>query len=109
MPRCPDKLSQNGGTSMAGKALKKINLAFLSTLALALAGVNAVQAQGAKTPIKIGVLTERSGVLGEMGVHNDVGIALAVKEINAAGGILGRPVEAVVADEQSDPTQAVNE
>ncbi len=61
------------------------------------------------TPIKIGVLNERSGVLGEVGAQNEVGYMLAVKEINAAGGILGRPVEIIEADDQSDPTQGVTE
>jgi len=77
------------------------------TLAALIAG-NGAAAQS-KQPIRIGVLTERSGVLGEMGVHNDMGVGLAVKEINAKGGIMGRPVEVIMADEQSDPTQAVNE
>ena len=31
----------------------------------------------AKQPIRIGVLTERSGVVGEMGVHNDINWCMA--------------------------------
>lgn len=91
-------------------------LASAAVLSLAL-GSGAALAQASKaaapaprgTPIKIGVLTPRSGALGEVGRHNDIGLAFAMKEINALGGIAGRPVELVEADDQSDPTQAVNE
>jgi branched-chain amino acid transport system substrate-binding protein len=103
----PANMHATTGGGMTCIALKKWFVASGAVIALAFAAGTA-QAQNAK-PIRIGVLTERSGVLGEMGVQNDVGINLAVKEINAAGGILGRPVEVVIADEQSDPTQAVNE
>ena len=97
---------------MLNSSKRKFALASAAALTMALAAGFA-HAQAAKapsgTPIKIGVLTERSGVLGEMGKHNDVGLAMALKEINAAGGIMGRPVVIVEADDQSDPTQAVNE
>jgi branched-chain amino acid transport system substrate-binding protein len=84
-------------------------LASVAAVALALAS-GVAQAQAARgTPIKIGVLNERSGVLGEVGAQNEVGYTLAAKEINAAGGVLGRPIEIIEADDQSDPTQAVNE
>ena len=93
-------------------------LGFASAAVLSLAlGSGTALAQASKaaapaprgTPIKIGVLTPRSGALGELGRHNDIGLAFAMKEINALGGIMGRPVEIVEADDQSDPTQAVNE
>jgi urea transport system substrate-binding protein len=53
-------------------------------------------------PIRIGVLHSRTGTmaLSERPVIDAV--LLAVEEINAGGGLLGRPVEAVVADGQSD-------
>ncbi len=53
-------------------------------------------------PIRIGVLHSRSGTMriSEQPVIDAV--LLAVEEINAQGGLLGRPVEAVVADGQSD-------
>lgn len=95
-----------------------LGLASAAVLSMAL-GSGVVLAQASKapaaapaprgTPIKIGVLTPRSGALGEVGRHNTIGIGLAMKEINALGGIMGRPVEIIEADDQSDPTQAVNE
>ena len=38
----------------------------------------------------------------------DRGTELALKEINAAGGIDGRMLELIVRDTQSEPTKAVN-
>ena len=59
----------------------------------------------AQEPIKIGVLEDQSGdfvvpVIGK--VH---AIQLATEEINAAGGIAGRPIELVIYDTQTDNTR----
>ncbi|KAB2704770.1 urea ABC transporter substrate-binding protein [Brucella intermedia] len=59
----------------------------------------------AQEPIKIGVLEDQSGefvvpVIGK--VH---AIQLATEEINAKGGIAGRPIELVIYDTQSDNTR----
>jgi ABC-type branched-subunit amino acid transport system substrate-binding protein len=43
------------------------------------------------------------------GYESKVGAEMAISEINAAGGILGRKVELVPADDQSNPTAAVSE
>ncbi len=59
-------------------------------------------------PIKIGYLPALTGPSSSTGVGITRGTELAVKEINAAGGIGGRPIELVVRDTQSDPTKAVN-
>jgi branched-chain amino acid transport system substrate-binding protein len=71
-------------------------------LALALmAGACAAQAQ--QTPIKLASLVELSGTGATAGTNFKNGIELAVKEINAAGGILGRKIENTVMDTQSNP------
>ena len=46
----------------------------------------------AATPIKIGLLETTSGDLAMFGIPKLHGSLLAVKEINAAGGIMGRPI-----------------
>lgn len=46
---------------------------------------------------------------GQAGLSVRLGLDLAVKEINAAGGIGGRQVKLVVADTQGDPTMGVTE
>ena len=60
---------------------------------------SAAQAQA----IKIAVLQELSGAGATAGTNAKNGAMLAIKEINAAGGILGRQIEATVADTQSNP------
>ena len=54
-------------------------------------------------PIRVGVLHSVSGTMAtsESGVIN--GTLMAIEEVNAAGGVLGRPVEAVLGDGRSDP------
>ena len=66
-------------------------------------GLLAVQAVFAQAPIKIFGLVELSGTGATSGTNFDNGVKLAVKEINAAGGILGRKVEYTSADTQSNP------
>ncbi len=58
-------------------------------------------------PFKIGAILPMSGIAAPTGVASEVGARMAVKELNAAGGIMGRKVELIVADDQFDPTQSV--
>lgn len=53
-------------------------------------------------PIKIGVLEDQSGDFAAATMVKVHAIQLAADEINAAGGIEGRPVELVIYDTQSD-------
>jgi branched-chain amino acid transport system substrate-binding protein len=73
--------------------------------ALAL-GVAALPAAAQQPPIKIAGLMELSGTGTTSGTNFNDGVKLAVKEINAAGGILGRKVEYSPADTQSQPQVA---
>jgi branched-chain amino acid transport system substrate-binding protein len=57
-------------------------------------------------PIPIVGLVELSGTGATAGTNFDNGVKLAVKEINAAGGIMGRKVEYVSMDTQSQPNVA---
>ena len=72
---------------------------FLIVCALAFAPPFAL----AQQPIKIVGVVELSGGGATAGTNFDNGVKLAVKEINAAGGILGRKVEYSSADTQSQP------
>ena len=47
------------------------------------------------TPIKVGVVTPLSGTYTPIGEQVKMGLDLAAKEINAAGGINGRKVDLV--------------
>jgi branched-chain amino acid transport system substrate-binding protein len=57
-------------------------------------------------PVRIAGLVELSGTGATSGTNFDNGIKLAVKEINAAGGILGRKIEYTSMDTQSTPQTA---
>lgn len=61
-----------------------------------------------KSPIKIGGLAPLTGAVSVYGIAANNGAKLAFDEINAAGGILGRPVEFISYDEKGDATEAIN-
>jgi branched-chain amino acid transport system substrate-binding protein len=61
----------------------------------------------AQNPIKIGLPTVLSGGNAQYGIQAKRACELFGKEINAKGGILGRPVEFIYEDTGSDPATAV--
>src|SRR4029079_15561520 len=63
-------------------------------------------ASTAHAQIKIAVIQELSGTGATAGTNFKNGVELAVKEINAAGGILGQKLEATIDDTQSNPAVA---
>jgi len=58
-------------------------------------------------PLKIGMLFDYTGSLGEFGPNMETGAQLAVKQINAAGGVLGKPVQLIKADAGTSPQVGV--
>lgn len=62
---------------------------------------------GAPEPIRIGVVASTTGPQADGGVYTVNGARLALDEINAAGGVLGRPLKLVVEDNQSTNPGAV--
>ncbi|TAK36419.1 MAG: ABC transporter substrate-binding protein [Chloroflexota bacterium] len=60
-----------------------------------------------KDPIKIGVILTTSGPIGPIGNKQMMGLTMAVEDINAAGGIMGRKVELIQRDDAGDPTKAL--
>ncbi len=69
-----------------------------------LAPVAAQAAQAARPePLRIGVIGPFSGPSSDFGIPMLQGVQLAVSEINAVGGYLGRPLELVVRDDQARP------
>ena len=71
-----------------------------SAVAASLAAVLSVPALGAD-PIKIGLVNETTGPNAEAGAYTVNGTRLAVEEVNAKGGILGRQIELRIEDNQS--------
>ena len=54
---------------------------------------------------RVGVLFSRSGVTSVSETEHFLGTVLAIEQINAAGGVLGRQIEAVPLDPKSDPDE----
>jgi len=81
----------------------KFALRILTAL-VALATSGAALAQG--QPITIVGLLELSGAGASVGNNMKSGMDLAVKEINAKGGVLGRKLEVTVLDTQTNPSVA---
>lgn len=57
-------------------------------------------------PIKIGALTSLTGPFASWGLHVEAGMKMAADDINAAGGVDGRMIEIISADDQSDAEEA---
>ena len=77
------------------------SIARISALLLSLAVTQTLLAQ--TPPVKIFGLVELSGTGATSGTNFNDGVKLAVGEINAAGGILGRKIEYAASDTQSQP------
>jgi branched-chain amino acid transport system substrate-binding protein len=73
--------------------------------ALGTAGPAAAQ----KPPIKVGEFLDLTGGVATAAEAARLGIDLAIKEINDAGGIDGRKLQVFTADTQTDPTVGVGE
>ena len=73
--------------------------AALAAAALAVPLMAAAQ----QAPVKIYSVVELSGTGATAGTNFDNGLKLAFKEINAAGGILGRKIDVISVDTQSNP------
>lgn len=74
-------------------------------IAAVVAALLAVPA-GAADPVKIGVVTPLTGTYASIGQQVRWGLELAAKEVNAKGGVLGRPLELVFEDEEANPAVA---
>ena len=72
------------------------------TLGLGVVLAAPVAAQTAQ-PVRIGVIGPLSGPSSDFGTPMLHGVQLAVDEINAVGGYLGRPLELVIKDDQGNP------
>ncbi len=58
-------------------------------------------------PINIGLLTSFTGPFTPWGLQVQAGMQMAVDEINADGGVEGRPLAIVEADDQNNPDEGV--
>jgi branched-chain amino acid transport system substrate-binding protein len=79
---------------------KRSASSFFSLCAVTALTALSASAQAAE-PIKIGLMAESTGPNAEAGVYQINGAKMALEEINKAGGVLGRPLELRIEDNQS--------
>ena len=82
--------------------MSKMKLSLLAAAAMTAASFTAANAD-----IKIGVAGPITGQYAVFGEQMKRGAELAVKDINAAGGVMGQKIELIVYDDACDATQAV--
>lgn len=58
--------------------------------------------------IKVGVVYEMTGNTASFGTSAANGAKLAFKEINANGGVLGKQIQTVIADNKGEPSESTN-
>lgn len=85
--------------------MKKI-LGVLSAVILALTLASCSKAES--NSVKIGGIFPLSGQVAVYGVECKNGVDLAIEEINAAGGINGKPIVLVSEDDEGNPDKTVN-
>lgn len=102
--RSRDQQKNRPARSARRDALKK-GAALAGAAAAAQLGFPALVRAQADT-IKIAHLTPRTGFLGQLGDYGFKAASLAVDEINAAGGLLGRKVE-LISEDSVNPQTAV--
>ncbi len=86
--------------------IRKPKFACMAAAAALAAGAMFAWPAGAqdKQPIKIGFSMSQSGPLGPNGQQALLGMKIWEEETNAKGGLLGRPVQLVYYDDQSNPS-----
>ena len=91
----------NGFNALRGRGMQGMAAALLTMLVAT--GVHA------QSTIKIGLMQGFTGPNASVAASDRAGVRLAVKEINDAGGLLGRKLEILESDDNLNPAQSVSE
>lgn len=82
--------------------MRKLTVWLILSMFLAMVGLAAVAAAGPQeAPIKVGVVLPLTGGQQQFGEIEKNSFLMGVEEINAAGGVKGRPIELLIEDDQS--------
>ncbi len=84
-----------------------LTLILSCSLALVTSGCGGAADVAAEVPVRLGLLLPLSGGSAASGLAMRAAAQLTVDDANAAGGVLGRPVELLVEDDRCDPQSAV--
>lgn len=91
---------------MSKKWLTVLGLAIIVTMVAVLAA--GCGSDTASTQINVGGNFEMTGGVATFGQSSANGANLAFKQINAAGGVLGKQINFVIADNKSEPAESTN-
>jgi branched-chain amino acid transport system substrate-binding protein len=95
------------GVSKLGQ-WRVLGVAVASLCVAASAGAAGAAGAPSGAPIRIGLLAPLTGSGGAYGKEEETAAKAAAAHINAHGGVLGRPLEIVVADDETTPTAGVS-
>jgi branched-chain amino acid transport system substrate-binding protein len=79
----------------------------LAVAALVLAGCGGSSGSSDSGPIKVGLIVSLTGNYTPLGSEDRNAVDLTVKQVNAAGGVLGRQLQVITKDDQTKPDQSV--
>jgi branched-chain amino acid transport system substrate-binding protein len=82
-------------------------LTALAVLAPLTAACGDSEGGGSGDPIRVGLIVSVTGNYTPLGTEDKKAVELAVEQVNAKGGLLGRKVEIVFRDDKTQPDQAV--
>src|ERR1700736_1781652 len=88
-------------------ALQKLSRRILLASGAVLFSLAAALPAKAEETIKLGLVAAMSGQSAKSGEAIVRGLSLAIDEINAKGGLLGKQVELLVRDDESNPAKGV--
>src|SRR5882762_4586294 len=93
--------------SITGELVMRLRTPFLVATAFASALIAGAAAAQDKPPIRIGEINSYTGPAAAFTLSYRDGINMAVDEINASGGVLGRKLEILFRDDNFSPADAV--
>jgi len=80
-------------------------LVMLTTL---VAGCGGGSTSGSKDVIKLGFLGAKTGSVANYGLPGEKGMKMAIEELNANGGIMGKQVEGIYEDNKGESSEIAN-
>jgi urea transport system substrate-binding protein len=102
----------NETTKSSGLTRRKTLQTLGATTALATASLAApaiIRRASAQDPIRVGLISPLTGAWTVYGKAHSAGFEMAVDEINANGGVLGRQIEIVIGDSKTEPRIVVEQ